>query len=86
MWNFLYNINSHVIICCRQGYSLTIDSQYLEELGGFVNIEGVSSKNIYVSAPKMCYPDNKTFTSWAKSGQVVIEDLGTAPACGMLCS
>lgn len=85
MWKYQFALAMSYLfpyIFFRADYSLVIESNFLTELGGFVNFEGILSQNIYVAAPIMCYPDAATFVYWARSGIAQIDVLGTD--CGKL--
>ena len=61
---------------------MEVDGLYFTKLGGFVNFEGVDSGDVFVEAPKMCYPDSQTIRYWTKDGGVGGGGLGSDPSCG----
>ena len=62
---------------------MEVDGLYFTKLGGFVNFEGVDSGDVFVEAPKMCYPDSQTIRYWTKDGGVGGGGLGSDPSCGL---
>ena len=84
--SWVYNFPCVFFSAFSYGYTLDIDGQHFTKLGGFVNFEGVTSGNIFLEAPKMCYPGNETFRYWAKDGEIGGKGVGYDESCGMLIS
>ena len=84
--SWVYNFPCVSFSAFSYGYTLDIDGQHFTKLGGFVNFEGVTSGNIFLEAPKMCYPGNETFRYWAKDGKIGGKGVGYDESCGVLIS